>query len=172
MDISQSFGSRVLFVFFSAAAVSVVGFVGFPLVHGDLAEDLAAVESVVREPFLPVKVCEVRHGFVGKGRQRGSFQRRYNIRADVPEVSLFVGEESELSDACAYADEGTYVFGESSVSLEDIVESFFAGIVTAKPAIFESHGWERYASVSWQDPDWTEVRWCGRSRSGHFMQRC
>ena len=53
-----------LFVFAvaTAAAVFIVVFgffVSFPLVHGDLAQSLAAIETVVREAFLIVEVCEV-----------------------------------------------------------------------------------------------------------------
>lgn len=59
-----------LFIFAAATAAAgfivVVGFfVGPPLVHGDLAENLAAIETVVREAFLLVEVCEVGHGSVG-----------------------------------------------------------------------------------------------------------
>ena len=108
---------------------------------------------------------------MGQRRQRWSFQCGYSIRADVAEVSLFVGEESEFSDAGAYANKGADVFGEASVSFDDVVEGFFAGIVAAESAVFKAHGWERYAPVSWQDSDGTEVRRCGRSRSGYFVQR-
>ena len=63
-----------------------------PFVHGDLTEDVAAAEAVIREPFRAVEMREVRHGFVGEGCQGGSFDRGDGVGRDVPEMALFVGE--------------------------------------------------------------------------------
>ena len=145
---------------------------GFPFVHGDVAEDLAAVEAVVGESLCPVKVREVGHGLVGQRRQRRSLQGGGGVGADVAKVPLLVGKEFELSDACPYADEESDILAESSVSPDDIVVGFFAGVVAAESPVLESHSRERYAPVSWQNPDGTEVRRSGSSRSGHFVQWC
>ncbi len=141
-----------------------------PLVHGDLAEDLAAVEPVVREPFFAIVVRVVGHGFVDQGGQGGSFHRGEGVGAGVAQVALLVGEELEFPDAGPDADERSDVPTESAVGLDDVVVGFFARVVAAEAAVFEPHGWEGHAAVSGQDPDRAEVRRCGRGRVGHFVQ--
>ena len=140
-----------------------------PLVHCDLAEGLTAIEAVIRELFLSVEMREVGHGLVDQGSQSRPFHRSHGVRTDVSEVAPFGGKEFEFANAGSDTDKGSDVVDEPSVSLEDVVIGFFAGFVAPEHTVFESHCWERYAPVRWQDSDWTEVCWCGRSRSCYFM---
>ena len=165
VDCLQGLGS------FSSAAVVLATRVALPLVQGNLTQDLAAIEPVIRESLLLVEFREVQHGFVGQGRQGRCFESRPDVRPDVAEVALFVRKEFEFSEARSYAYERSDILGESSMGFADIMKSFFAGVVAPEPAILESYRWKRYTPMSGQDPDWTEVRRRGSSRSGDFMQR-
>ena len=76
----------------------------------------------------------------------------------------------EFADAGSDADEGTDVLAEAAVGFDDVVIGLFARVVAAESAVFETHGGLANASVSWQDPDGTEVGRRGCGRSGDFVQ--
>ena len=55
------------------------------------------------------------------------------------------------------------------MGFDDVVIGLFARVVAAESAVFETHGGLGNASVSWQDPDGTEVGRRGCGRSGDFV---
>ena len=144
---------------------------GGPSVEGDGAEGGAAGEAVVGESGRLVEGGEVGHGFVGQGGEGGALEGGGGAGADVAEVALFAGEEVEGGGAGADADEGADGLTEAAVGLDDVVVGFLARVVAPEAPVFEPHRRLRRAPVGGQDPDGAEVRWRGRGRSGHFVQR-
>ena len=70
---------------------------------------------------------------MGQGRQGRYCKSRLGVRADVPEIPLFVGKELEFFDSRPYAYEGSNVLRKSSMGFADIMKGFFAGVIAPEP---------------------------------------